>query len=154
MLARLDEDLAPLRASVDREGTVLRLEGPGRADVAARVASTVDRMGYIAAPIESAPHVSRWFGTAEVDELSQEEARVLAERWAAELAAAGVVGEPHRVIEPLRAALLEAFHSATRTGSVDAVWIDAASLRGVLDEGEAERVRRWIESKIGEHTRE
>lgn len=149
MLARLDQNVKPLRASVDREGTLLRLTGPGQPGIAARVAAIVEEMGYVAQPIETAPPVSRWFDSEEVDELSQEEARVLAGRWVEELAAEAVIEEPHRLVEPLRATLFETFRSAARTGSVEAVRIDVASLGTILGEDDVERVRRWIERRIG-----
>lgn len=133
---------------------MLRLEGPRQADAASLVMAIVGEMGYVAQPLETAPPVARWFGRDEVEELSQEEARVLAERWADELAAEALIGETERLIEPLRAALLEAFRSAALTGSVDAVRIDADSIRAALTASEAEHVRLWIARKLGQHTPE
>jgi hypothetical protein len=76
VLARLDQDLAPLRSAVNREGTFLRVHGAGdAADL--RVSEIVDQLGYVAERLEAAPSVARWFGTSDVDELSQEEASVL-----------------------------------------------------------------------------
>lgn len=105
-------------------------------------------MGYVAEPFDGVPNVERWFDAAAADEFSQEEARVLAERWVEDLAAEGVVDEPSRVIEPLRAALLDTFRTAARTGSVEFARLDDAVFRGPLDAAEAERVRRWIERKL------
>lgn len=114
-----------MRSSVDREGSLLRIEGPDNvAGLAARAAGIVEQMGYVAQPMEGQSHVSRWFDLATADELSQEEARVLTHRWIDDLGAEGVVKAPHRLIDPLRAALLEAFRSAARTGSIDDLDID------------------------------
>lgn len=152
MLARLDQDLAPLRSLVDREGSLLRVGGSdGIADVAARVADIVEQMGYFAGPAGGASPVSRWYGAADADELSGEEAEVLARGWVDELASEGVVERSDRLFEPLRAALLTIFRLAARTGSVDALHVDEASLRDVLNEEEAERVGRWIDRKLPRH---
>lgn len=109
-----------MRASVDREGNLLRLEGPaaGR-DLAADVERTLSKLGYSAQPLSDPPIVTRWFGAGETDELSQEEASVLAERWIDELATA--IEEPERLREPLRS---------------------------VLDENEVSIVQRWLRRKL------
>lgn len=149
MLARLDRDLAPSRSSVDREGGLLRLEAPAdRADLVARVATVVGEMGYVAEPFDGVPNVERWFDAAAADELSQEEARVLAERWVEDLTAEGVIDEPSRIVEAMRAALLETFRAAARTGAVEFARLDDAAFGDVLDQSEAERVQRWIERKL------
>jgi hypothetical protein len=149
VLARLDQELAPLRSVVDREGTLLRLHGPDSgADLAARVARTVEEMGYVAERGDGVPQVARWFGAAEADELSQEEAHVLAQRWVADLASARVIAQPHLLIEPLRETLLETFRSAARTGAVGEIQINYGALRSVLDEAECSALRRFIDQKL------
>lgn len=150
VLVRLDEDLAPVRASVDGEGALLRLEGVADpAERAARVQSIVEEMGYTAEPVDDTSQVSRWFGADDVDELSRMEAQVLAERWVDELVAENLVAEPRRLIVSLRSALLRAFRTAARLGSDAEVSVDAAAFRGALDEAEAERIVRWIQRKLG-----
>jgi C4-dicarboxylate-specific signal transduction histidine kinase len=149
VLARLDQDLAPLRSSVDREGNLLRLDGPAdAADVADRVVDIVEQMGYVAEGLEKTPAVPRWFGAEEADELSQEEAIVLAERWAEGLAAEGVIADAKLLVESLRAVLIEAFRSAARTGDVVMPRIGEEAFRAVLGENQAKEVRRWIERKL------
>ena len=136
-----------MRASVDREGTVLRVTGPNDAAVSSVVA-LVEGLGYFAQPLGSAPDVARWFGTEDVDELSQEEATVLASRWVDDLAAEGVIDEPGRVAAVLRDWLLGSFRSAARTGTVEMAPIGDASLRTVLDPSEASNVRAWLGRKL------
>ena len=117
-------------------------------DLAARVHDIVAQLGYAAELLEDEPRVSRWFGADSVEELSREEASVLAVRWVDELTAEGVIENADRLIEPLRTVLLETFRSAARTGTIDPVHVDEALLRTVLEDAEAGRVRRWIERKL------
>lgn len=106
-------------------------------------------MGYLAEPVAVTPEVSEWFSSEGVDDLSQQEASILAAQWAAELDKDDVVPAPQRLIEPLTDALLKAFRVAARTGAVDHVQIEGALLRSVLDEHETENVLRWIEQRLG-----
>jgi hypothetical protein len=145
-LARLDEDLSPLRASVDREGNLLRLQGPAtERDLAAEVDRVLDELGYSAQLLTDSALVSRWFGAGETDELSQEEASVLAERWIHELSAE--MKMPQRLSEPLRITLLETFRSAART-EIHEPHIEDAALRSVLDENEVQVVQQWLRRKL------
>ena len=151
MLARLDQDLAPLRFSVDREGALLRAQAEENLpeDLTARVSAVVEEMGFFAVALaDTPPEIPRWFGFAAVDELSQEEASVLARRWIDELEAEDVIAEPRRLIETLQAVLLDTFRSAARTGMVGTPHIDETALLVVLDGSEAEAVRRWLERKL------
>ena len=141
-----------MRAAVDREGTVLRLSGPGGSgDVADRVAGLVGEMGFVAQPLGEAPSVPRWFHAAEVDELSSEEASVLAERFVAELTDQNVIQDAGRIAGPLRDWLLDAFRDAARSGVLDAPAVDEGMLRARLDPDDAAAVRRWLEQKLGTH---
>lgn len=151
MLARLDQELAPARASVDREGSILRLTGPGDdARLLPRVANALDAMGYTAVELETAPEVPRWFGAHEVDELSREEASVLARRWVGDLAADAVVADPELLVEPLQAWLLESFRRAARSGDVSLMPIADSPLAAALDREQLETVRRWLEQRVPE----
>lgn len=148
VLVRLDEELAPLRSCVNREGRVLRVSGSEIPDdLSATVSRILDQLGYVAEPLEEAPHVPRWFGADEIDALSHEEAQVLAERWCHELRNEGIIERPERLMEPLQATLLEAFVEAARSGSIDMVDIKPTEIRKILDEADTERVLRWIRNK-------
>jgi len=106
-------------------------------------------MGYVASQIEGPSDVLRWFGAAEADELSAEEARVLSDRWVRELALERIIEEPERLRDPLQAALLTAFREAASTGSVEHLQLDPTAIQAALDVMEGERVLRWITSKLG-----
>lgn len=135
---------------MDREGTLLRLEGPETTkDLPARATAIVERMGYVAEQIDAHSEVLRWFGAAETDELSEEEARVLSERWVHELTAERVIEAPERLRDPLQAALLKAFRETASTGTVERLHLDATVIRAALDEIETGRVLRWITDKLG-----
>lgn len=125
------------------------MQGPGEVadDFASRVVGIVQDMGYIAPPTQESHSALRWFGPAEVDELSQEEARVLADRSAAGLAAEGVVADPRPVVAPLREGLREAMRTAARPGTVavEDLYPDLSALGAVLSQSEADEVRRWID---------
>jgi hypothetical protein len=152
VLVRLDKELAPFRASVNREGDLLQLSGPeDRPDPQARVMDVVHQMGYFAAAIEEHPEVARWFGADDTDELSREEARVLAGRWVAELAEQKVIDAPDRLAEPLRSALVESFGVAARTGAVETIRLGRHAFAQVLSQTETDRVLEWIESKLLPH---
>ncbi len=152
MLARLDEELAPLRASVNREGSLLRVDGLEDDGDASRVVEVVESVGYLAQQTEDAPDVVRWFGTAEVDELSREEAQVLADRWSKELVEESVVHEETGVADVLRSVLVDAFREAARTGEIGRIEIDMDALRSVLGEEVARAVRAWIRTRLGHPT--
>ena len=147
MLARLDEDLSPTRSSVNQEGNLLRVHGQDVDPV--RVLAIVEEMGSIAEPIDVAPDVDRWFGTADTDDLSQQEALVLAERWTRELADEGIIGDAERVTEPLRVTLLASFRVAAQAGTIDDMPLDPTALRNALDEAEVTAVLQWMEQKLG-----
>jgi hypothetical protein len=110
-------------------------------------------MGYIAQPVEEVPNVSRWFGAAEVDELSREEAAVLAQQWATELADEGIVQDSSGLPDILSAALLASFREAARTGEIGAVDLDEEALGAAIERVEAQAVRAWIKTRTGHPSR-
>lgn len=65
--ARLDQDLAPLRFSVDREGALLRAQAEEDLpeDLGARVSAVVEEMGSFAVEmVDTEAAIPRWFGFA------------------------------------------------------------------------------------------
>jgi hypothetical protein len=127
VLARLDEELAPSRAAVDRGGNLLRIEGVNpqdRASVASAVISRVSEMGDRGEILDDQPMgIERWYSQDEVEELSMEEARILAGRLLAEI---GEVEDPRwKDMDPsaargfLQETLLNGFRKAAETGEID-----------------------------------
>ena len=153
MLARLDQELDPLRGAVDREGSVLRIAGRSSATEQTaidRVVEIVSTMGYFAEPIQvgDQPNVARWFGLEEVPQLSEEEARILSERWTNALGEEGVIANAERIRTPLYEALVESMRQAASTGEIGLINLDTASLRRTLDDSERQALKQWIESKV------
>lgn len=66
----------------------------------------------------------------------------------AELAAEGIITDPQRLLEPLRATLLDAFREAAKTGSVDALRIDQGAIREAVGEQGADAVIRWLGDRL------
>lgn len=128
---------------------MLRAEGPDDARNPVRIAAIVESMGYIARPAEGAGPVARWFGAGALDELSQEEASILAERWTNELFEEGVVGRSAGLSSVLASALLKTFRDAARTGQIGMVDLDVSSLRQILDDEESRGVRAWVRTRLG-----
>jgi hypothetical protein len=160
VLARLDEVIAPARSAADREGTLLRIAGVAdqQKGINDLVIVTVNEMGFVAEKIDHlSEDVSRWYSSAEIDELSAEEARVLAERWAQELRDDVPAGlrESH-LRGALEHILLSAFRQAAKTGIVQ---VDPAELRHEEIEGvdseDFEQIRQWLIRKLsgGQHLR-
>jgi hypothetical protein len=153
VLARLDQDLDPLRAAVDREGNLLRISGEPQQDergLADRVVDIVTAIGYYAEPLDGeTPDVTRWFAREDIPELSRAEAEILSERWAEDLAREGVISHAAKIRDPLRDALLESFRDAASSGNVGRIAVDTLTMRKALEPSEFEKVKRWIESKVG-----
>jgi hypothetical protein len=154
VLARLDQELGPLLAAVDREGSVLRIGGRSsttQQTAIDRVVEVVSSMGYIAEPIsvKDRPNVDRWFGLEEVPKLSEEEARILSDRWTKALGEEGVFADAERIRAPLYEALVESMRQAASTGEIGPINIDTGSLRRTLDDSERQALKQWIESKVG-----
>lgn len=155
MLARLDELLAPVRAAVNREGNLLRVDDFDPKETEAVVeaaASLVAEMGYFAEPISTPPgEVTRWYGVGEVDELSAEEARVLTERWTEELLRDGLVQEAERQAagDSIQSILSTIFREAAKTGVVRT---DLSTLPreapGGLRKEVFDLVREWLVRKL------
>jgi hypothetical protein len=154
VLARLNQELDPLLAAVDREGRVLRMAGRSSTTEQAaidRVVEVVSAMGYVAEPIpvEDRPDIDRWFGLKEVPKLSEEEARILSDRWTKALGEEGVVADAERIRAPLYEALVEFMRHAASSGEIGPINIDTPSLRRTLDDSERQALKQWIESKVG-----
>lgn len=154
MLARLDEGLAPARAAVNREGTLLRIDGLDTNATGAVVESTVSlvsEMSYVAEPISDPVDVIRWYEAAEVDELSAEEARVLTERWIEELLREGLIRETDRKAahKSIHSILSVIFAEAAETGVLRTDRIDAPAEppEGVSKEV-FDLVRKWLLRKL------
>lgn len=130
---------------------MLRLAGLDETDPGARVLRVVEQMSYFAAPVEDGPVVERWYGVDEIDELSQEEARVLTDRWIAELSGQSVIDAPERLRAPLYDTLLLAMREAARTGTVDAIRLDRTALDTVLSPDDTARVLAWLQRKLVPH---
>ncbi|MGH2811834.1 MAG: hypothetical protein ACRDI1_03875 [Actinomycetota bacterium] len=154
MLARLDQELDPTRAAVNREGTLLRLESvPARGEetIKERVLSVVAEMGFIAERLSSpVSEEARWYSRDEVSELSAEEARVLTERWLAEMIDEGLIGQDdeRKVRSALESILLACFLEAARTGKVE-LDLEPLSESMGLDTTEIGAIRDWLSRKLG-----
>lgn len=146
MLARLDEELAPSRSRVNREGTLLEVAGSDR-PVAARVVSVVQEMGFVAMPEEGAPEVERWYSAAEVEELSEEEARVLAERWIVEMRSETIPSDLAEVelVGAMKSALMSMFRRAAETGVVTLNSEDLPDLQSP----EGRFAAKWLTRRAG-----
>ena len=125
------------------------LEGPDNAGDPSRVPEVVEAAGYFALPLDEPAAVDRWFRAKDVDELSKEEAAVLASRWSMELTDEAVVGDASGLVDVLAAALLDTFRRTARTGEIGAVEVDSEALRSVLPEHEARAVGVWIRTRHG-----
>lgn len=149
MLARLDERLAPCRAAVNREGTLLRIEVQAGECDEPDVLAIVQETGYFAERTADSPRVDRWFGSGDVEELSAEEADVLATRWTNDLRAEGVVATSPHLTEVLRLILLDAMRASARSGVVAVARIEPDVFSSVFDEADRRRVTSWINAKLG-----
>ena len=105
-------------------------------------------MGFLAREADEGSAAHHWFGSGDVGELSEEEARVLAERWIDEFATERIVVDSQRLFEPMRATLLDAFKEAAKTGSVDALRIEPAAIREAVGEEGADAVLRWLGDRL------
>lgn len=113
--------MAQGRAAVNREGDLLRIEElQGAAPEQAVVAAVAD-MGYLVQPLDTRPeHVTRWYSREQVDELSVEEARVLAGRFKAELEREGILDaiDGSAAEGFIEETLLSGFRAAAETGEI------------------------------------
>jgi uncharacterized protein YnzC (UPF0291/DUF896 family) len=158
VLARLDEVIAPARSAANREGTLLRIEGVAdqRKGIGDLVIVTVNEMGFVAEKIDHLiEDVSRWYSVGEIDELSAEEARILAKRWARELRDEGLVGvDESHLRRALKEMLLSSFRRAAKTGIVQ---VDLADPRGPegIDPEAFKHIRELLMRKLsgGKHLR-
>lgn len=152
MLARLDE-LTPGHWAVNREGTLLRLVAiQGQEEqIRDRVIEAISEMGFIAEETtDTVDDVSRWYSSAEIGELTAEEARVLADRWVHELLDEG---SPELSEDRLRTALEEmltsAFLKAAETGVVR---VDPEDFqyegKDPIITKELDQVRDWLTRKL------
>lgn len=155
MLARIDKEFHPARASVNREGTVLRLEGVDPEQVSSiktRVISLIEETGFLAEAMPDATPVARWYSLEEADELLQEEARILAGRCVDEMRAEGALSDSES--DPARRALeqmlLSAFREAAATGKIEIQVHRLASSGSELVSKEVlDRLLNWVSHKLG-----
>lgn len=154
MLARLDRELAPLRAQTDRSGTWLRVVGEEEAGggLRARLEAVLRDLGYRLGPPAADAPPERWYGAGEVVELSIEEAGTLSRRWAAEIAERLGLG-PEKA-SGLRKALLYGLLKAMQTYPLGedrarSVLLQAVgSHAGFLSVEERAAVTEWLEGTL------
>jgi len=142
--------LSSARAAVDREGHLLRLSAPEPdGGLVARVIELMSSMGYVAEAAAEEVVPDRWYQHHEVDELSAEEASVLARRWVDSMSSAGVVPAAQRLFGPLSAVLLDTFRRAARTGIIEDIDLEDPRLRSALPDVEWLNVREWLLLRLG-----
>lgn len=160
MLARLDTELSPARAEVDHTGTLLRISQEGTVDLALveRAGEVMNELGYSLEPL--APHEAvpeTWYRSERVDELSVEEAHILASRLAAEFAAGrSVAAEMQAALEAaLRPALFRAMVGARdESAGPEALLAELGQTAGaVLDPALLETFRPWLREKLASFSR-
>ena len=150
MLARLDQELAPARAAVNREGDLLRIAGVRGAPVGSTVIAVVSTMGYLAEPAEAEPeHVSRWYTREEVAELSVEEARVLTTRLVAELEQEGILVRIDKAAATsfIEETLVSGFQKAAETGEIDIGSFEPPTIHRGFTPDQREELVRWLRRK-------
>lgn len=147
MLARLAEETG-LQVVIDREGQILRASGQLMRSSGSDVRSIVEQLGYFIDPLPDPPHVERWYALDQVEELSTEEAEILAKRWASELEADNVIPDAGLIVGPLRTTLERSFKHASATGVVGDIRLSLEDFGDVLSETEIRRLQSWIMSKL------
>ena len=103
-------------------------------------------MGYVAEAAAEEVVPGRWYQHHEIDELSAEEASVLARRWVDSMSSAGVVPAAQRLFGPLSAVLLDTFRRAARIEDID---LEDPPLRSALPDVEWLNVRECNVVVIG-----
>lgn len=158
MLVQLDNLLAPARAFVNREGTLLKIIFDSPLDTGLltdQVVRMVSEKGYFAElENEFVDRALRWFGTKEIRELSEEEANVLSERWVNELADEGVIPaliDASSIRRALYETLLAVMTDAAKAGTLgEAIWnpVHLKTIGGLTSE-QTGRVQMWVGAKLG-----
>jgi hypothetical protein len=108
VLARLDQQPGIELAEVDRKGEVLRLRLTS-GDVLDRATVLLSELGFAGESMTHVPDGLRWYGTADVGELSREEANVVAERVVPPFVNGSTL--PSSEIDPLSKLVATALHA-------------------------------------------